>query len=88
MGVSDVGVPRRMKTFGGAYLGRAAAYGTALADARCRGRWQTALARNVVGGDEAAGCPRSPPMCADARPLWRTRASRLISRATFVFYRA
>lgn len=51
MGVSDVGVPKRMKAFGEAFYGRSIAYdkaleagGTALADA---------LARNILNSEDA-----------------------------------
>jgi cytochrome b pre-mRNA-processing protein 3 len=55
MGVSDLAVPKRMQGFAGAFYGRQAAYGVALAAADDRD-FEKALARNIfpVGTDGAA----------------------------------
>lgn len=62
MGISDVGVPKRMKAFGEAFYGRSIAYdkaleagGAALADA---------LARNILNSDDSAV---AAPLAAYAR---------------------
>jgi cytochrome b pre-mRNA-processing protein 3 len=49
-GVSDVGVPKRMKTLARAFLGRSAAYRTALADSDPQSL-EGAIARYVVVGE-------------------------------------
>jgi cytochrome b pre-mRNA-processing protein 3 len=51
MGVSDVGIPRKMRSLGGAYYGRAAVYDQAL-DAAGDEMLGAALARNVFGREE------------------------------------
>lgn len=50
IGVSDLGVPRKMKTLAGAYLGRAAAYDAMLAP---DGDVQATLGRNLYGAEIA-----------------------------------
>jgi cytochrome b pre-mRNA-processing protein 3 len=57
MGVGDLGVPRRMRKFGEAFYGRAAAYDRAL-DAGDPAALATALGRNVFG--RAAGAEDAP----------------------------
>lgn len=58
MGVSDLAVPRRMRGFGEAFYGRAAAYDQAL-DAADEASLAAAVARNVFGlADAAAGAQR------------------------------
>jgi cytochrome b pre-mRNA-processing protein 3 len=52
MGVSDLGLPRRMRRIGEAYYGRAAAYDEALASSD-DGAIAAALARNVFAGGSA-----------------------------------
>lgn len=52
-GVSDIGVPKRMKKLASGYLGRAAAYASALGD-KDGAALAAALARNVFGGACAA----------------------------------
>lgn len=49
MGVGDLAVPKRMRSLGGAFYGRAGAYRAALADDD-PGVLAAALARNVYGG--------------------------------------
>jgi cytochrome b pre-mRNA-processing protein 3 len=51
MGISDMGVPRRMRAFGEAYYGRATTYDRAL-DAADDRELTEALARNVFGRAE------------------------------------
>ena len=48
MGVGDLAVPRKMRTFGEAFYGRQAAYGAALGAADDR-ELEKALARNIFG---------------------------------------
>ena len=56
MGVSDAGVPKKMRSVGEAFYGRAAAYEGALQSAD-RGALAIAVARNVLG-DESADADR------------------------------
>ena len=49
-GVSDVGVPKRMKKLAQGYLGRSASYRTAL-DRADQAELATAISRNVFGGE-------------------------------------
>ncbi len=56
MGVSDAGVPKKMRSVGEAFYGRAAAYEAALQSAD-RGALAIAVARNVLG-DESADAGR------------------------------
>ena len=48
MGVGDLAVPRKMRTFGEAFYGRQAAYGAALGATDDR-ELEKALARNIFG---------------------------------------
>jgi cytochrome b pre-mRNA-processing protein 3 len=48
IGVSDVGVPKKMKKLAGAFMGRGAAYFQAMEQGEAA--LATALARNVLGG--------------------------------------
>jgi len=52
MGVGDLAVPRRMRSFGEAFYGRQAAYGAALGAAD-DGELEKALARNIFGMTDA-----------------------------------
>lgn len=52
-GVSDIGVPKRMKKLASGYLGRARVYGAAL-DEKNEEALAQALSRNVFGGARAA----------------------------------
>ncbi len=52
MGVADVGVAKRMKTLAQGFLGRSAAYGTALDQGGCE--LEAAILRNVYGGQGSA----------------------------------
>jgi len=54
IGISDVGVPRKMKMLAQAYFGRSAAYETMFA---AGGEPAVALARNVVGDETRADTP-------------------------------
>lgn len=56
LGVGDSGIPRRVKTMGKAYLGRAAAYAAAL-DAGDEAGLRDALARNLYRGAPPEGDP-------------------------------
>lgn len=53
MGVTDTGVPKRMKTMASAWLGRVAAYGPALI-AGDQAALTAALARNLYGAEHGA----------------------------------
>jgi cytochrome b pre-mRNA-processing protein 3 len=66
IGVTDIGVPKRMKKLAGAYLGRAAAYGEALR-ASDEAALESALARNMFGGAITAGDGRLRAMARYAR---------------------
>lgn len=57
LGVSDMGVGKRMKKLGAAFYGRAAGYDDALkiAPAEADGPLRRALARNILGGAGAEG---------------------------------
>lgn len=68
MGVSDVGIPRRMRGFGEAYYGRAAIYDRALAGTD-DGALTAALARNVFAAE-------SPPAGAHSLALYVREAVR------------
>lgn len=57
IGIGDLSVPKKMRTLGEAYLGRAAAYDGALA-AKDRDQLAAAIARNVYAGASAAGALR------------------------------
>ena len=82
LGVGDGGIPRRVKTMGKAYIGRAAAY-----DAAIRAGDMTALTealvRNVYRGDEAPGAAglathvMAEAAILDALPLERFQAGDL-----------
>jgi len=52
MGVGDLTVPKRMKTFGEAFYGRSAAYDAAIVGGE--GDLRAALARNILASDDAA----------------------------------
>jgi len=52
MGVGDLAVPKRMKTFGEAFYGRSAAYDAAVVVGE--GELRAALARNVLASDDPA----------------------------------
>ncbi len=52
MGVGDLTVPKRMKTFGEAFYGRSGAYDAAIIAGD--GELRAALARNVLASDDAA----------------------------------
>ena len=56
MGVGDLTVPKRMKTFGEAFYGRSGAYDAAMIAGD--GELRAALARNVLGSD-GPGCGRA-----------------------------
>lgn len=56
MGIGDLAVPKRMRAFGEAFYGRAAAYRQALADADQQAL-HLALKRNVYGGIDAGDAP-------------------------------
>lgn len=62
MGVSDVGVPRKMKAFGEAFYGRGMAYDKALEAGGSA--LSQALARNILNSEEAAA---GEPLAAYAR---------------------
>lgn len=62
MGVGDLTVPKRMRKFGEAFYGRAAAYDAALAQPSPREVLVAALDRNVFGGAASA---EGPGMLAD-----------------------
>jgi cytochrome b pre-mRNA-processing protein 3 len=53
-GVSDVGVPKRMKTFAKGFYGRLQAYTEALQPDAPPMRLSEALGRNLLGGEEAS----------------------------------
>ena len=57
MGVGDLAVPKRMRSFGEAFYGRQAAYLAALA-APGDGELEKALARNIFAGAETEGAAR------------------------------
>ena len=68
LGVGDMGVPKRMKKLGASFYARAGAYGAAL-DAGDRAGLAAALARNLLGHDDAgAAAPLAAYAlsCADA----------------------
>jgi cytochrome b pre-mRNA-processing protein 3 len=52
MGVGDLAVPKRMKTFGEAFYGRSTAYDAAVVAGE--GELRAALARNVLASDDPA----------------------------------
>jgi cytochrome b pre-mRNA-processing protein 3 len=58
MGVSDVGVPKRIKRMAEAFYGRNKAYGEGL-DAEAPDRLVEALARNVYGAADPATAPQA-----------------------------
>ena len=65
MGLSDIAVSKRLKTMGGAFYGRNAAYAAAL-DEGSAARLAAALARNVYGAAEPDAAPRAgalAPLC-------------------------
>jgi len=53
VGISDVGVPKRMKKFTSAFYGRLAAYGAALAPDAPAGALKAALEKNLLEGAPA-----------------------------------
>lgn len=55
MGLSDMAVPRRMRSFGEAFYGRASAYDRALDNVSDGGQLAEAVGRNVFGDPEHAG---------------------------------
>ncbi|HZD90132.1 MAG TPA: ubiquinol-cytochrome C chaperone family protein [Pseudolabrys sp.] len=57
MGVGDLAVPKRMKSFGQAYYGRAGAYRDALAQEDGQAL-AAALIRNIYGENAPAGAPQ------------------------------
>lgn len=63
LGIGDFGVPKRMKKLGAAFYGRAGGYAAAL-DARDADALALALARNVLGSDEAAATPAAAGLAA------------------------
>ncbi|GJD58098.1 ubiquinol-cytochrome C chaperone family protein [Methylobacterium dankookense] len=63
LGIGDFGVPKRMKKLGAAFYGRAGGYDAAL-DARDGDALRLALARNVLGADEAAATPEAAGLAA------------------------
>lgn len=63
LGIGDFGVPKRMKKLGAAFYGRAGGYDAAL-DARDADALALALARNVLGSDEAAATPAAAGLAA------------------------
>ena len=68
LGVGDMGVPKRMKKLGAAFYGRAAGYDAAL-DAGDRDALAAALARNVIGREEADAGPLADYVRASADVL-------------------
>jgi cytochrome b pre-mRNA-processing protein 3 len=69
IGIGDLTVPKRMKDFAAAFLGRAAAYGRAL-DAGDRDALAAALARNIYGGEPGDAAARLADLAlATARSL-------------------
>jgi cytochrome b pre-mRNA-processing protein 3 len=68
IGVTDLGVPKRMKKLAEAYFGRAAAYAAALSEDG-DGRLAEVVARNIYGGELAASDPRVGALARYARAL-------------------
>ncbi len=58
MGLSDIGVAKRLKGMGSAFYGRNAAYAAAL-DGSSSADLVTALARNVYGATDREAAPRA-----------------------------
>jgi len=79
-GVSDIGVPKKMKKLAGGYLGRALAYAAALEAGQDEGL-AVALARNVYGGNRE---PSDPEVAALAHYV-RAFESSLSSAPASVF---
>lgn len=81
MGISDVGVPRRMRRFGEAFYGRAAAYDQGL-DSEDGQELVNAVSRNVFGADAASGAQRLAQYIREAeQALARTAADDVIRGA-------
>ena len=78
MGVTDLGVPKKMQGFAAAFFGRARAYEQALSAGAAAG-CEAAIARNVFGQQVASpGAQRlAHYMCRAARALDECAASRL-----------
>ena len=72
-GVTDLGVPKRMKKLAAAYFGRAAAYADALAQVG-DGALAAALSRNIFGGAVASDDPRVIGLARYVRALEATLA--------------
>lgn len=68
IGVSDVGVPKRIKRMAEAFYGRNRAYGEGL-DAPGSERLAAALARNVYGATEPALAPMAPRLAAAVQAI-------------------
>ncbi|ACL61818.1 ubiquinol-cytochrome C chaperone family protein [Methylobacterium nodulans] len=79
LGVGDLGVAKRMKKLAQAFYGRAGAYDAAL-DAGDRAALAAALARNVLGRDEAeAALPLAAYVAASAQALSAQDLDRLMA---------
>jgi len=85
MGVGDLAVPRRMRAIGGAFYGRQAAYGAALAEPD-DGPLAAVLKRNVfAGGADAAAAARLAAYMRAAQRSLAAQSSDDFTRARVAF---
>lgn len=89
MGTGDLAVPRRMRTMGEAFYGRAAAYDGALA-ATDEQPLVAALARNVYGGrvDAADAARKLAPYVKDCAAVLAAQDTAAIARGEIKFAKA
>lgn len=84
MGVSDLAVPKRMRTIGEAFYGRAASYDAAL-DASDPTPLVAALARNIYGVAEAPGALRMAEYVSSAESALAAQSVAEIATGRLVF---